>query len=88
MKKKTKILIGICVTLPAVNIVLMILRWIVLQLDHKTLTMLSTDNYSALDKMFDIAMFDLYYFFIYTIITWILTLITLYLIYKETIKDK
>lgn len=88
MKKKTKILIGICVTLPAVNIVLMILRWIVLQLDHKTLTMISTDNYSALDKMFDIAMFDIYYFFIYTMITWILTLITLYLIYKETIKDK
>ena len=40
------------------------------------------DYYEALNLMFNNAMFDFYYFIIYTIVTWILTLVTFYIFRK------
>ena len=73
-------MIIICAVLPALNLILMIIRWISLQLDYEYSSMVG--YYEALNLMFNNAMFDFYYFIIYTIVTWILTLVTFYIISK------
>lgn len=73
-------MIIICAVLPALNLILMIIRWISLQLDYEYSSMV--DHYEALNLMFNNAMFDFYYFIIYTIVTWILTLVTFYIFSK------
>lgn len=78
--KIKKIMIIICAVLPALNLILMIIRWISLQLDYEYSSMV--DHYEALNLMFNNAMFDFYYFIIYTIVTWILTLVTFYIFSK------
>lgn len=78
--KIKKIMIIICAVLPALNLILMIIRWISLQLDYEYSSMV--DYYEALNLMFNNAMFDFYYFIIYTIVTWILTLVTFYIFSK------
>ena len=78
--KIKKIMIIICAVLPALNLILMIMRWKSLQLDYEYLSMV--DYYEALNLMFNNAMFDFYYFIIYTIVTWILTLVTFYIFRK------
>lgn len=81
MKGTTKILKAVCIVLPIINLFLLVLRWLSVMLDDKYLRFVPSEQ--AVDHLLECNFLDVYHFMIYTIVTWILMLVTFHLIKKD-----
>ena len=89
MSKRTKIWMAICIGLPVINFIPLCLRWVVWQVDRKSIEMLAIDDKSqALRAMSEIMFGDLYYLAAYSLVTWIIAIVTVRLVIKDNSMPK
>ena len=92
MSKRTKIWMAIFLGLPVINLLLICLRWVVLQAEYNNSCMLDVDDWDqvwqTLDSMFKIALEDLYYFAGYSFVTWIIAIVVACMVNKDNTMRK